>query len=82
MEELRSLGREIVISIHYSREHSTRLFHFNWGFDGHSNGRFAIDYFVSDDADHYDDVNADNSFESNFGENTMLIYDILPSIHI
>lgn len=58
------------------------LVHFNWGWNGNCNGWFAIDYFVSDDADHYDDVNADNSYESNFGENTMLIYDILPSIHI
>lgn len=59
-----------------------KLVHFNWGWNGMCDGWFEIDYFVSNDAAQYDDIEANNSVEINFGRDIMLIYNISPCLNL
>lgn len=69
---------EPELAYSYSREHSTRLFHFNWGWYGICNGWFNYNCFKPGEAIEYD--NNSSSYVYNFCNDIDLIYNIQQSI--
>ena len=74
-----SLNNDVPQYIYdHTKISQNELVHFNWGWNGMCNGWFQIDYFVSNDADVYDDPNLNNEIETNFCYYIDLLYNIYP----